>query len=127
MQPPLVIVATTARIVAIPPIRVTRVERAPLQPIAALGVIVGICADDREPVSMEPMMTEMVMTEYVMVLEMMDSGPKVMATRHMEVPASVACLGRFERAREGQERESGYARCYKLPDHCFLHCLRWLE
>ena len=121
MQPSLVaVVAATACIVAIPPIRATRVERAPLQPIAAIRVIVGIGADDHEPVSMKAMMAEVVMTECVMVPKVMETGRKVMATAHMEVPASsapMACLGRLERARESQERESSYARSYKLPAH----------
>jgi hypothetical protein len=71
---------------------------------------------------MKAMMAEVVMTECVMVAEVMETGRKVMGgTTHMEVPASsasVACLDRLERARESQERESGYARSYKLlPSH----------
>ena len=111
------VVAATACIVAIPPMRATRVERAPLQPVAAIRVIVGIGTDDHEPVPMKAMMAEVVMTECVMVPEVMETGCKVMATAHMEVPASSACLRRLERARESQERESGYARSYKLPGH----------
>ena len=52
-----------------------------------------------------------------MVVEVMETGRKMMATTHMEVPASMTCLGRPERARECQECESGYARSYKLPGH----------
>jgi len=114
------VVAATACIVAIPPMRATRVERAPLQPVAAIRVIVGIGTDDHEPVPMKAMMAEVVMTECVMVPEVMETGCKVMCTAHMEVPASSAsavCLRRLERARESQERESGYARSYKLPGH----------
>jgi len=59
---------------------------------------------------MKAMIAEVVMTECVMLREVMETGRKVMATAHMEVPASsttVARLGRLERARESQERESG--------------------
>src|SRR5262245_43809254 len=117
MQPSLVAVAATACIVAIPPIRATRVERAPLQQIAVIRVIVGISADEHEPVSMKAMMAEVMMRECVMLVEVMETGRKMMATTHMEVPASMTCLGRPERARECQECESGYARSYKLPGH----------
>jgi hypothetical protein len=69
---------------------------------------------------MKAMMAEVVMSERVMVSEVMEAGCKVMATGHMEVPANsawVACLGRLGRARESEERESGYPRSYKLPGH----------
>jgi len=69
---------------------------------------------------MKAMMAEVVMSERVMVSEVMEAGCKVMATGHMEVPANsawVACLGRLGRARESQERESGYPRSYELPGH----------
>jgi hypothetical protein len=116
MRPSLV--AAKACIVAIPPIPATGVERAPLQPIAAIRVIVGIGADDHEPVSVKAMMAEV-----------METVRKVRATTHM-VPASsasVACLGRLERARESQERESRYAQPYKLPGHLLPPLLGWHE
>ena len=119
------VIAVTASIVAAPPIGATSVERAALQPIAAVTVVVRIGTHNEEPMSVKTMVPEVSVKKYDMMPEVMmtdcevgvdrevtDTG-KVMATsRKMmaasemptSMPATMACFRGVEGACEHQQR-----------------------
>ena len=119
------VIAVTASIVAAPPIGATSVERAALQPIAAVTVVVRIGTHNEEPMSVKTMVPEVSVMKYDMMPEVMmtdcevgvdrevtDTG-KVMATSRKMMaasemptgmPATMACFRGVEGACERQQR-----------------------
>ena len=119
------VIAVTASIVAAPPIGATSVERAALQPIAAVTVVVRIGTHNEEPMSVKTMVPEVSVMKYDMMPEVMmtdcevgvdrevtDTG-KVMANSRImmaasemptSMPATMACFRGVEGACERQQR-----------------------
>ena len=104
----LVAVAVLARVVLVPPIGASRVERTASQPVAAVIVVIGIAGHKHKPsmktvvaeTMMECMVAEMMVTKCreCMVLKVMMMAPEVMTPTHPAEVTAVPRLRGLERA-----------------------------